>query len=75
MTKIPHLNIWHRWRVSNGRAGPVLAARSRLPSAGGTREDAPVEVLETRARRRPKALRHWPTSEAIIAMLLELPRP
>jgi hypothetical protein len=53
---------------------PVLTARSRLPSAGGTGEDAPVEVLETHARRRPKASRHRPTSEAIIAMLLECPR-
>jgi hypothetical protein len=32
-----------------------------------------VEVLETRTRRRPKASRHLLTSEAIIAMLVELP--
>jgi hypothetical protein len=45
-----------------------------LPSPGGAGEDAPVEVLETRTRRRPKASRHRLTSEAIIAILLESPR-
>jgi hypothetical protein len=53
---------------------PVLKARSRLPPPGGTGEDAPVEVLETRTRRRSKAARHRATSETIIAVLLELPR-
>jgi hypothetical protein len=52
----------------------VLAARKRLPSPGGTGEDAPVEVLETRMRRRPTASRHRLTSETIIAVLLEFPR-
>lgn len=50
---------------------PVLKARSRLPPPGGTGEDAPVEVLEPRSRRWPKASRHRPTSEAIISVLLE----
>jgi hypothetical protein len=53
---------------------PVLTARSRLPSPGGAGEDAPVEVLETRMRSGPKASRHRLTSEAIIAVLLEVPR-
>jgi hypothetical protein len=53
---------------------PRAYARSRLPSPGGTREDAPVEVLETRTRGRPKASRHRLTSDAIIAGLLECPR-
>jgi hypothetical protein len=36
---------------------------------------APVEVLETRMRRRPTASRHRLTSETIIAvLLLEFPR-
>jgi hypothetical protein len=44
-----------------------------LPSPGGTGEDAPVEVLATRTRRRPKASHNRLTSEAIIAVLLEFP--
>jgi hypothetical protein len=39
----------------------------------GNGEDAPVEVLETRTRRRP-ASHHRLTNEAIIAVLLEFPR-
>jgi hypothetical protein len=50
----------------------VLTARSRLPSPGGTGEDAPVEMLEIRTR--PKASRHRLTSDATIAVLLEYPR-
>ncbi|MDQ4109412.1 MAG: hypothetical protein M3138_11530, partial [Actinomycetota bacterium] len=46
----------------------------RLPSPRETGEDASVEVLETRPRRRPKASRHRLTSGTIIAVLLEIPR-
>jgi hypothetical protein len=45
-----------------------------LALSRGTGEDAPVEVLETRTLRRPKASRHRLTPEAIIAVLLEFPR-
>lgn len=34
----------------------------------------PVEVLETRTRRRPTASRHRPAPEAITAVLVEFPR-
>jgi hypothetical protein len=42
--------------------------------SGGTGEDAPVEVLETRMRRPPKVSRCRLTSDAIIAALFEFPR-
>jgi hypothetical protein len=40
----------------------------------GNGEDAPVEVLDTRTRERPEASGYQPTSEAVVAVLLELPR-
>src|SRR6266545_6666858 len=54
--------------------GAALTARSRLPSLAETGEDAPVEVLETRTRRRRKAPRHRPAPEAITVVLVEFPR-
>jgi hypothetical protein len=45
-----------------------------LPSSPGTGEDAPVEVLETRTRRRRKASRHRSAPEAIAAVLVKFPR-
>jgi hypothetical protein len=45
-----------------------------LPSPAETGEDAPVEVLETRTRRRRKAPRHRPAPEAITMVLVEFPR-
>ena len=44
-----------------------------MPSSEETGEDAPVEALETRTRRRPKSSRHRLTSEAIIAVPREFP--
>jgi hypothetical protein len=51
------------------------AARGSLAASGGRGKDAPVEVLGVRTRGRPKASRRLLTSEAVMAMLLELPHP
>jgi hypothetical protein len=59
--------MWRHVLVSTHACGS-----ESLVVSWGTGEDAPVEVLETRMRRRPTPSRHRPTSGAIIAALLEI---
>jgi hypothetical protein len=57
--------------LQGSEAKGLVTARCRLPSPAGTSEDAAVEVLEARTRRRRTASRHRPAPEAIKAVLVE----
>lgn len=60
-------------RPSSFRQTSVYGSGS-LAVSKGNGEDAPVKVLESRSRSRPKTSHNPLTSEAIIAVRLEFPR-